>query len=304
MLSPFIGLLRKLKLGRLLSVGIAVLTTIGLVALLAGIIGMQLADLSSGLPRYQRTVEQKVETLKQGPLGDAAGYLRSIGQRIHTATSEPKEEPAAARPSEAPGEKPLVVEVQQRAMTPLELVEKVVAPVLSPLATTGIVFVVLIFILVQREDLRDRMIRLVGSRDLHRTTVAMDDAARRLGRFFLVQLALNAGFGLVIGTGLWLIGVPNPILWGIFSALMRFVPYVGAFLSALLPLALAAAVDPGWNMVLATALLFVVIEPVVGHFIEPLVYGHSTACRRSRCWSRPWSGPGCGARSACCSPRR
>ncbi|WP_298967449.1 AI-2E family transporter [uncultured Methylobacterium sp.] len=275
-LSPFIGLLRRLKLGRLLSVGIAVLTTIGLVALLAGIIGMQLADLSSGLPRYQRTVEQKVENLKQGPLGDAAGYLRTIGQRIHTATSESKEEPAAARPSEPAGEKPLVVEVQQRAMTPLELVEKVVAPVLSPLATTGIVFVVLIFILVQREDLRDRMIRLVGSRDLHRTTVAMDDAARRLGRFFLVQLGLNAGFGLVIGTGLWLIGVPNPILWGIFSALMRFVPYVGAFLSALLPLALAAAVDPGWNMVLATALLFIVIEPVVGHFIEPLVYGHST----------------------------
>ncbi|MEH3144579.1 MAG: AI-2E family transporter [Methylobacterium frigidaeris] len=276
-LSPFIGLLRKLRLGRLPAVGLAVLTTISVVALLAGIIGMQLADLSSGLPRYQRTVEQKVENLKQGPLGDAAGYLRSIGRRIQTATSEPKEDPAADRPTEpAQGEKPLLVEVQQRAMTPLELVERVLAPVLSPLATTGIVFVVLIFILVQREDLRDRMIRLVGSRDLHRTTVAMDDAARRLGRFFLVQLGLNAGFGLVIGIGLWLIGVPNPILWGIFAALMRFVPYVGAFLSALLPLALAAAVDPSWNMVLATALLFIVIEPVVGHFIEPLVYGHST----------------------------
>nr|WP_245524392.1 AI-2E family transporter [Methylobacterium nonmethylotrophicum] len=282
-LGPLVALLRKLRLGRLPSVGVAVLLLLAVVAGLGALIGMQLADLSTGLPRYQRTIAQKAENLKSGPLGDIAGYLRSINHQIQqagAAEQKPQEKPEPGRRAAPPAvqnpDKPLLVEVRDREPGPVELAEKVLAPVVSPLATLGIVFVVLIFILVQREDLRDRMIRLVGSSDLHRTTVAMDDAARRLSRFFLVQLALNAGFGLVIGVGLWLIGVPNPILWGIFTALMRFVPYIGAFLSALLPLALAAAVDPGWNMVLATAALFLVLEPLVGQFIEPLVYGHST----------------------------
>ncbi len=104
----------------------------------------------------------------------------------------------------------------------------------------------------------------------------MDDAAGRLSRYFLGQLALNSAFGIVIGVGLWIIGVPSPVLWGIFALLMRFIPYIGAFLSAVLPIALAAAVDPGWSMVVATFLLFALVEPIVGQIIEPLVYGHST----------------------------
>ncbi|MGX7705450.1 AI-2E family transporter [Methylobacterium sp. Gmos1] len=287
-IGPLVALLRKLRLGRIPSVGVAVLLLLAVVAGLGGLIGMQVADLSTGLPRYQRTIAEKAENLKAGPLGDIAGYMRSINHQIQQAGAQdqrpeaqkPEEKKPEGRRAPPPGvqnpDKPVLVEMRDREPGPVELAEKVLAPVISPLATLGIVFVVLIFILVQREDLRDRMIRLVGSSDLHRTTVAMDDAARRLSRFFLVQLALNASFGLAIGIGLWLIGVPNPILWGIFSALMRFVPYIGAFLSALLPLALAAAVDPGWNMVLATAALFLVLEPLVGQFIEPLVYGHST----------------------------
>ena len=168
------------------------------------------------------------------------------------------------------------MEVLERESTPLELLRDVVVPVIAPLATVGIVFIVLIFILLQREDLRDRMIRLFGSSDLHRTTVAMDDAARRLSRYFLLQLGLNACFGLLISVGLWLIGVPSPLLWGIFAALMRFVPYIGAIIAGALPAALAAAVDPGWSMALLTVALFVVAEPVMGNVIEPLVYGQST----------------------------
>jgi len=120
--------------------------------------------------------------------------------------------------------------------------------------------VVAIFVLLQKEDLRDRMIRLFGSTDLHRTTVAMDDAAKRLSRYFLAQLGLNSAFGLVIGVGLYFIGVPNPILWSILSALLRFVPYIGSFISAGLPIALATAVDPGWSMAIWTAALYVVVE--------------------------------------------
>ena len=140
----------------------------------------------------------------------------------------------------------------------------------------GIVFIVAIFILMQKEDLRDRLIRLFGSGDLHRTTAAMDDAAARLSRYFLTQLALNASFGVVVALGLWLIGIPNPALWGIIAALMRFVPYVGAVASAAFPMALAAAVDPGWTMVLETAAFFLVLEGLTGQVVEPLLYGHST----------------------------
>jgi hypothetical protein len=133
-----------------------------------------------------------------------------------------------------------------------------------------------IFILLQREDLRNRFIKLAGSHDLQKTTAALDDAATRLSRLFLIQLALNAAFGIVIGTGLWIIGIPSPILWGILGAILRFVPYIGAVISAVFPLTLAAAVDPGWSMLLWTAALFLVVEPVVGHVIEPFLYGHGT----------------------------
>ena len=124
--------------------------------------------------------------------------------------------------------------------------------------------------------LRNRFVKLAGAHDLQRTTVALDDAATRLSRLYLVQLALNAAFGIVIGIGLWVIGVPSPALWGILAAILRFVPYIGAFISAVFPLILAAAVDPGWSMLLWTVALFLIVEPVVGQVIEPLLYGHST----------------------------
>ncbi len=156
------------------------------------------------------------------------------------------------------------------------MAESVIAPVASPLATTGIVFVVSIFILLQREDLRDRMIRLLGSGDIHRTTVAMNDAAHRLSRYFLAQLSINACYGCVIGIGLALIGIPSPILWGVLAMLLRFVPYIGPPMAAILPIALAAAVTPGWSKAVYTALLYIAAEGVTGQAIEPVLYGRST----------------------------
>jgi hypothetical protein len=158
----------------------------------------------------------------------------------------------------------------------VQLAQRIVSPIVAPLATTAIVFIVAIFILLQREDLRDRLIRLFGSSDLHRTTVAMNDAARRLSNYFLTQFAINAMFGLIIGTGLFFIGVPSPLLWGVLAMLLRFVPYIGAPLAALLPITLAAAVDPGWSMVVWTAALYAVVEAIMGQAVEPLLYGRST----------------------------
>jgi len=171
---------------------------------------------------------------------------------------------------------PLPVQVVGNENSPLTIARTILQPVLGPLETLIIVVVVAIFVLMQKEDLRDRFIRVFGASDLHRTTLALDDAGRRLSRYFLSQLTVNTSFGLVIGLGLWLIGIPAPAMWGIIAGLLRFVPYVGAFLAAIAPIALGAAIDPGWSTAIYVALLFVVIEPLTGYVAEPLLYGHST----------------------------
>jgi len=284
-LAPFVEVLRRLRLGRVPSVIIAVLVALGIIVSLGAVIGFQLAGLVSDLPRYQTTIETKIGSLREGSLGKLPGVLKDFGRRFDRAVAEPPPDqapaPAApAAPASAPAAPqesgPLPVEVHEPEPTPTQMARDVLLPVLEPLATMGIIFVVLVFILMQREDLRDRMIRLFGASDLHRTTAAMDDAARRLSRYFLTQLALNASFGVVAAIGLWAIGVPSPILWGVFAALMRFVPYIGSFLAALPPILLAAAVDPGWSMALMTLALFLIGEPLMGHVVEPVVYGQST----------------------------
>jgi predicted PurR-regulated permease PerM len=203
--------------------------------------------------------------LTSGVLDRASGTLRDLQNEIA------KSDPAV------PGQKPpLQVEVRQPEPRGLEALANLVRPLLSPLATTALVVLFLLFILLQREDIRDRFLRLAGTADLQRSTAALDDAASRLSRFFLMQTLLNTGFGTVIGLGLWLIGVPNPVLWGILAGLMRFVPFIGAFIAAFFPIALATAVDPGWTMVGLTVALFVVTEPLAGHVVEPVLYGQHT----------------------------
>jgi hypothetical protein len=168
------------------------------------------------------------------------------------------------------------VEVHQPSPDALELARRIVIPVLHPLTMAGIIFVVTVFILMQQDDLRDRLIRLFGSHDLHRTTLAMDDAAGRLSRFFLVQLGINAAVGLIIATVLYFLGLPSALLWGAIAGLMRFVPYIGSYIAAIGPIVLAAAVDPGWLLSLAVAALFLVTEPLAGQVAEPMLYGRST----------------------------
>ena len=271
-LAPLVGLLRRLRLGRIPAVLLAVLTAVGLVLAIGSVIGSQIAQLTTSLPQYATTVEQKVNNVRQATIGRLSRFTDRIGNRAGTPEANA---PASTQAPTAPQAAPAPAS-SQSSTNPLEFAERYLSPILSPLATFGIIFVVAVFALMQQEDLRDRMIRLFGSTDMHRTTVAIDDGGRRLSRYFLTQLSINAGFGVVIGAGLFFIGVPNPVLWGILSGLMRFVPYVGSFIAILLPFALAAAVDPGWSMPLWTLGLFVVAEGLTGQIIEPLVYGHST----------------------------
>jgi predicted PurR-regulated permease PerM len=281
-LAPLVGLLQRLRVPRGLAVVTVVILAFALIFAMASLLASQLTQLAGDLPRYQSTISEKIQSFRnttagRGTLERASGMLKDLSKEL----DKPKDAaPAlgagAVIPKVLTPLTPVPVEVRQPDPGALESLQSLISPLLHPLATTGIIIIFVIFILLQREDLRNRLIRLAGSRDLQRTTAALDDAARRLSRLFLIQLLLNGTFGLVIGIGLWLIGVPSAILWGILAAVLRFVPYIGAVIAAAFPLALAVAVDPTWSMLLWTLALFLIVEPIVGHVIEPMVYGHST----------------------------
>ena len=171
---------------------------------------------------------------------------------------------------------PIPVEVHQPPLSPLQVVERVLGSMWVPLETAGIVIVVLIFVLLERESVRDRFIRLAGPADLRATTLVLNDAGERLSRFFVSQFAVNLGVGLALWLGLALIGLPHATLWAALAAVLRFVPYVGVWIAAVISAALAAAVDPGWTLVLLTLGLFTVVELIAGQLVEPQLYGHST----------------------------
>jgi len=272
-LSPLVNLLGRAGLKRAPSVIVTVLLALGVLGLVGTLIGRQAAGLAADAPQYARTIEQKIEGVQTLFAARVSAISTAFGISRPAAPG-----PAAPTPSARAGasQRPMPVEVVQPEESTLVVVRSILAPVVGPLETTVIVFVVTIFTLFQREDLRDRFIRLAGSGDLHRTTLAIDDAGQRLSRYFVSQFVVNATFGLVITLGLWAIGVPSPAVWGGLAGLLRFVPYVGALLAALAPIALAAAVDPGWWMVSLVGGLFLIVEPVVAYVVEPLVYGHST----------------------------
>jgi predicted PurR-regulated permease PerM len=279
-----VALLQRLRVPRAISVVSVVLLAFAIIFALGSVIATQLTKLAGDLPQYQSTIESKIQSVRgvrggSTTLERAAGMLEDLSKELDkpkSGTSGEAPNPVLVSPSGQKAITPVPVEVRQPDPGALESLRSLIAPLVSPLATTGIIVIFVIFILLQREDLRNRLIRLAGSHDLQRTTAALDDAAGRLSRLFLNQLLINAGFGVLIGTGLWLIGIPSPILWGILGAVLRFVPYIGSVIAAAFPLALAVAVDPGWWMLAWTAALFFVVEPVIAQIAEPMVYGRST----------------------------
>lgn len=280
-LAPLVGLLQHLRVPRGAAVVSVVVAAFALIFATGSLLATQLTQLAGDLPRYQSTISEKIQSIREttagrGTLERASGMLKDLSKELDKPNDTGSKSSSSSILAPKSTASPLQVEVRQPDPGALESLRTLISPLLHPLATTGIIIIFVIFILLQREDLRNRVIRLAGSHDLQRTTAALDDAAGRLSRLFLIQLLVNGVFGVVIGIGLWLIGIPSPILWGILAAVLRFVPYIGAVIAAAFPLALAVAVDPGWSMLLWTAALFLVVEPLVGHVIEPMVYGHST----------------------------
>ena len=268
-LAPLVGLLRRVHVPRVPAVLLSVITSLGIILALGGLLGLQMAQLATDLPQYQYTIERKVRVVQAATVGELSQVMEKLGRQLPPAPA-PAPQTGPAPPQAAR------VQIVEPPLSPFTLAERVLTPVLSPLATIGITFLVAIFTLLQQDDLRDRLIRLFGSSDLHRTTLAMDDAGRRLSRYFLTQLGINVGFGVVVFGGLVLIGVPSPALWAVLGTLLRFVPYIGTWIAGLLPVAVAAAVDPGWSMAISTLVLYGVCELLAGQVIEPILYGHST----------------------------
>jgi predicted PurR-regulated permease PerM len=273
-LSPAVRALQRLSVPRGAAVLVTVLIAFGAIASLIGVIGGQLAGLGSDLPKYQSTIRDKISSLGEkgaagGPIGRAVGAFEAIEKDVQQQLGTKE------GVSGSPGSRPLPV-VLQGGGSLFEMLGGFVSPLLHPLATATIVLIFVVFFLAAREDLRNRFVRLLGTEDIQHTTAVIDDAARRLSRLFLMQLGINAAFGTVIALGLWVIGIPSPVLWGILAGILRFVPYVGPVAGALPALVLALAVDPGWSMLLWTAVLFAVVEPILGQVVEPLLFGHST----------------------------
>ena len=279
-LAPFVSRLQSFRLPRVVAVLAVVILGFTIIFSLGGLMVTQASRLAEALPGYEQTLRNKIETLR-GITGGGTGTLQRASEVLNDLKTELQSTKAGSPPNttvlQQPSDsKPIPVEVRQPDPGALSTLVAIIAPLVSPLTTTGIVVIFVIFILIQRQDLRNRFVRLAGSDDIQRTTAALDEAGERLSRLFLTQIAFNAAFGVAIGTGLQVIGVPSAPLWGLVAMILRFVPYIGAFISAIFPLILAAAVGSGWEMLLLTMALFVALELLASQVLEPVIFGHSS----------------------------
>ena len=268
-LAPIVLVLRRARLPHVLAVVLAVLVAAAGILGLGMVMVRQGSTLVSELPAYQQNMRQKVQALRIGELlAEADLAMRDLRGMMGDGLAE-RAAPATPATDEAPTVRtavPAAPATEGGGTSPLAVIQGIAGPVLAPLATAGIVVLFAIIVLIYREDLRDR----------HRTTVALNDAAKRLSRLFLAQVAVNATLGVVMSLLLWWAGLPSPALWGILAGLMRFVPFIGSFIALAPPLLLAIAVDPGWTMAIWVLALFLVVEPLMAQIVEPTVYGHST----------------------------
>ncbi len=275
-LDPFVSRLKRLGLSRTPAVIVVVLVTMALVAVAGVLLGTQVSTLSAQLPTYQSNIDHKLKGLRErsdkpGMFDGAIRMFNTVKADVNRASPPPAAQSSDKQPA-APVDR---VQIVDKPTAPFEQALSWVGAVGKPLATAGIVFVFVVLVLLDRVDLRDRLLRLWGG-SLHRSTDAMDEAGQRISKYLTMQLTVNLSYGVPMAAGLWLIGVPGAILWGAVAAMMRFVPYIGPLISAVFPLVLAFAVDPGWSMLLWALGLIVGLEMLVNNLIEPWLYGAST----------------------------
>jgi len=259
---PAVAWLERCGLPRIPVVLLVLVLMVSLLLGLAYVVTTQALALAEELPRYETVLRAKLEGLNQnsGPIDRFLLLIQRLGSVL-----SPNETPA-----------PMVVTLEAASGGPLSALLSYATVIVAPLAMLLITLLLMAFILIQRENVRDRVLRLAGLHEMHRTTGAMAEATSRVGRFLLMQALMNAIFGLSMGAGLWLLGVPQAPLWGALGFALRFIPFLGAPLSVLFPLMLAFATTEGWTTVLLVLGLFLVVDVVVTYVLEPWLYGAST----------------------------
>jgi predicted PurR-regulated permease PerM len=268
LLSPVASALERTGMGRLPSVILIVVLTFSLFATIGWVVSIEFTNLGNELPKYTGNIRQKISDVRGAGKG---GALENVQKAIDEVKNEIQKKEEPVKDKEKP--RPVVVEPQESSrFWPIPLVS---AAMLEPLAAAGLVIVLVVFMLIQREDLRNRLIRLVGYGRLTFTTRALEEAGQRISRYLLMQTIINSSFGLAVGLALYLIGVPYAVLWGFFAALLRFIPYVGAFAAASMPSALSLAVFEGWLWPILVVGILVALELSCSMILEPLIYSES-----------------------------
>jgi predicted PurR-regulated permease PerM len=288
LLSPAVKRLESWHIPRIAAILLVMIAASGAIAGLGWVVTDQLVQIVNDLPEYRENIDHKMAAIRApGSLSKLAKNVQDLGTEL-TGPPAPPTQPTAAvsrklvrgsraatpQPLDANG--PLKVEVVEPQPDALHSLRNFVGPLLGPLETAGIVIVFTLFMLIDREDLRNRLLSLIGQRQLHRTTKALDDAAQRVSRFLLMQFLVNTAFGALVALGLYFIGVQSFILWGVMALFLRFLPYVGVTVAGLLPFILALATTEGWRSPVLVLALFLALELVTGNLVEPLVYGANT----------------------------
>ncbi len=266
LLDPAVSRLKRWGLPRMASAIVVVAFALAALGGLGMYLGSQVQQLSADLPTYQSTIRDKLRSLRK------SANMPSAWDGVFKTYNTVEKEIASVDSARARVQK---VEVQTPDSKPTTRMLQWLGRIAEPVTTAGIVLLFVILILLDRDDLRDRLLRLVGG-NLNLATDALDEASQRIGKYLRMQFIVNVSYGVPLAMGLLLIGVPGAILWGVLGAIMRFVPYVGPMMSAVFPLALAFAVDPGWNMFLLTLGLILLLELISNNVIEPWLYGSST----------------------------
>ena len=278
LLTPVVTRLERWRVPRVPAVLLTALLAFSVIAGVGWLVVNQVIDITYKLPSYRENISHRIAALKSSgnsPFSKATETVKQLGAELSGTTPEPD----SNRPSSALSEnknRAVPVEVVERATSLPDLLRSVFGPVLGPLGTAAIVIVFVLFMLLKREDLRDRIIHLIGRGQLNVTTQALDEAAEKVTGYLTMQVVINVAFGLPIGIGLYFIGVPNAFLWGLLATLLRFIPYLGAWVALGFPMILSLAVTDGWRMPIEALALFAVVELVTSNILEPWLYGAHT----------------------------
>jgi predicted PurR-regulated permease PerM len=278
LLTPLVAWLQKIHLGRVPSVLVVLLLCFCLAAGIGWGVAGQLLEITSHIEDYRDNIEENIRSLhshKNAPLIQATATIQELNKELGTA---PAEAAKAARNKDGATHpaKPIPVQVTAPPTNFVQDLRTLLGPLAEPLETAAVVIVFMAFMLIHREDLRNRLIRLGGQGQLTVVTQALEDANDRLSRYLFLQFLVNASYGSLFGLGLYIIGIPHALLWGALGALLRFVPYVGTWIAAAFPMAMAIAVFPGWKQALMAFALFAVLDLTIANIVEPWLYGSHT----------------------------